>query len=108
MITFDEFKLIYESAPGEPEFEIYFYDKEKSYMIIKYNNCVSFQRCGITDGSGEIYYPNLTVLYNTELIDGICLCDCWDDIETIIFNSTFDLGTDDGIDDIKYVYGIEL
>ena len=53
MLSFEEFTSIYDAAQGEPEFEIYFMNQAKTYMIIKYGDHVSFQRCGANDGSGE-------------------------------------------------------
>lgn len=91
MISFREFVEIYESVHGEPEFEIFFSNTEKSYMIIKYDDHVSFQRCGSNDGSGEYDYSDIQELYSENLVDGICLKEAWNNIITIIVNATFDL-----------------
>ena len=53
------------------------------YMIIKYSNGPSFQRQGIEDGSGEIYYNSLDELYEADLIDGINLKRDWYKIREI-------------------------
>lgn len=91
MISYDEFVRLYETVQGEPEFEIYFNGLEKIYMIIKYEDHVSFQRCGTYDGSGEFDYPSLSDLYQTSSVDDICLKDEWENIQTIIADSTYDL-----------------
>lgn len=54
-----------------------FRDKESEYMIIGYPGHVSFQRCGYSDGSGEIDYASLDELFDAELVDGICLKRDW-------------------------------
>lgn len=91
MISYDEFAKMYETIPGEPEFEICFFDHANTYMIIKYDDHVSFQRCGVSDGSGEFDYSSLSELYQTTTVDGICLKDEWDYIQTIIADSMYDL-----------------
>ena len=91
MISYDEFAKMYETIPGEPEFEICFFDHANTYMIIKYDDHVSFQRCGVSDGSGEFEYSSLSELYQTTTVDGICLKDEWDYIQTIIADSMYDL-----------------
>ncbi len=95
MIDYEAFKRLYHSIPGEPEFEIFFRGNQTSYMIIKYDDHVSFQRCGVEDGSGEYDYPSLEELYETDSVDGVCLKDVWGNIDTIIADSTFDLSLRD-------------
>ena len=80
---FEEFKCLYDATEGEPEFAIIFEDKKSDYMIIKYSNGPSFQRQGIEDGSGEIYYNSLDELYEADLIDGINLKRDWYKIREI-------------------------
>ena len=41
MISFEEFRAIYETVDAEPEFEISFCGTKTTYMIIKYNDKVS-------------------------------------------------------------------
>ena len=101
MISFEEFKIMYDASRGEPEFEIYFHNVKESYMIIKYKDGVSFQRCGVTDGSGEYYYPSLLELYNTVSVDGICLRERWKDIDTIIANAWCDLSREEELIEFK-------
>ena len=98
MISFKEFSRLFDSAKGEPEFEIFFKGLEKTYMIIKYADHVSFQRCGARDGSGEFDYPSLSELCQSISVDDICLKDKWDDIDTIIAEVRFDLSLPEGID----------
>lgn len=107
MISFEEFTSIYNAAQGEPEFEIYFLNQQKTYMIIKYDDHVSFQRCGYDDGSGEVDYPSLAVLYQTESVDGIRLVDKWDSIETIIADGTYDLSLQEDLDSFKIFRNID-
>ena len=101
MISFEEFLKLYNSVPGEPEFEIRFRDVKAVYMVIKFDDHVSFQRCGVNDGSGEYDYPSLQELYQTVTVDGICLKDSWDTIETIIADSAFDLSVPDEVEAFK-------
>ncbi len=101
MLGFEEFTNLYNAAQGEPEFEICFTNQKKTYMIIKYDDHVSFQRCGVDDGSGEFDYPSLEELYQTESVDGIRLRDKWDGIETIIADGTYDLSIQEELDSFK-------
>ena len=101
MISFDEFTILYNAAKGEPEFEICFMNQKNTYMIIKYDDHVSFQRCGVDDRSGEYDYPSLELLYKTESVDGIRLMDKWDSIETIIADGTYDLSIPEELDSFK-------
>lgn len=104
MIEYEKFKKILYIIPGEPEIRIYFENKSYEYMIIKYDNYVSFQRCGIKDGSGEIKFTNLDELYNTTTIDNIFLKEDWSKIKDIILNETFSFIYD--LDDIESIYHI--
>lgn len=93
-------KLFCETS-GEPEFEITFRGIKISYIIIKYDDHVSFQRCGANDGSGEYEYPSFEELCETKSVDDICLRDMWDKIETIIAEATYDLSLPDEVEDFK-------
>ena len=63
MISIEEFEEIYNLIPGEPEFELWFDEDGPTYMIIKYADCATFQRCGNGPrGSGEFEYPSLDAL----------------------------------------------
>lgn len=107
MITFDEFRELFQAIPGEPEFEIMFRDLKESYMIIKYSDHVSFQRCGMDTGSGEFDYQTLEELYNTYSIDGICLKERWDSIDLLEVNASFNLSCQQDIAELRAIYKIE-
>ena len=104
MVSLDEFKELFKLVPSEPEFEICFEDKTSEYMIIKYDDCVTFQRCGYNDGSGEIEYENLEQLCQEELIDGIVLSRDWQGIESIIVDSSWNLCLDEDVEHLKRTY----
>ena len=95
---FDLFKKLFDKLEGEPEITIIFDDKTSKYMIIKYADYVTFQRCGISDGSGEIKFNNLSELYEAKTIDGICLKDDWGIINDIVINEGLSLR-----DDLDYI-----
>lgn len=86
MITYEEFKRYYDGGDYEPEFYVVFEDRQAEYMIIKYADGPTFQRCGTVDGSGEYKYPSLDALYGADTIDGINLKRDWDKIEEIYPN----------------------
>ena len=48
IMTFTQFK-----EALEPEFEIIFRSRSERYMIIKYKDNVTFQKCGIGNGGGH-------------------------------------------------------
>jgi len=103
IITYEEFKKVLDFMPFEPEFEFYFKHTENTYSLVKYKDKVSFCRCGYSDemikagwssdyrGSSEEYFNSLDELYNATVVDGICLKNEWDNIETIVANNTFNL-----------------
>lgn len=86
MVTYEQFKKIFESLNGEPEIAIYFKNRPHEYMLIKYVDHVTFQRCGDEKASGEIEFLSLDELYNSRTIDDICLKDDWDKIEDILID----------------------
>ena len=88
MITIEEFAKNFDAAIGEPEYEIAFENRKGEYMIVKYSDCVTFQRCGIENGSGEIRFCSLDELLSAETIDGICLKRDWSQIGSIVVNGT--------------------
>ena len=106
MITYKEFKKIFEAVPGEPEFEFYFYHNDVTYMIIKYDLEVTFQRCGYMTGSGEADYNSLADLYAADLMDGICLQEDWKHITDIVIDATFSVLSD--IEDLLSSYNLEV
>ena len=104
MIAYEAFKKMFNETPGEPEYEIIFRGNKKTYMIIKYDDHASFQRCGFHDGSGEYEYPSFEELCETKSVDGICLRDMWENIETIIAEARYDLSLPDEVEDFKRFY----
>lgn len=41
-MTFEEFKALYDDISWEEEYEFFFSDTDKTYMIIKYDDHVTF------------------------------------------------------------------
>ena len=91
MITIEEFAKNFDAAVGEPEYEVAFENRKGEYMIIKYSDCVTFQRCGIENGSGEIRFGSLDELLSAETIDGICLKRDWDHVRSIVLDGLEEL-----------------
>lgn len=90
MISYLEFKKWFDICKGEPEIEIIFKNRKYTYMIIKYKDYITFQRCGdISIQSGEIRFSSLDELYHTKTIDNIILKEEWENIEDMIFDSMF-------------------
>ncbi len=111
MITYIEFKEMFDSISVErfePEITIYFKNRIEDYMIIKYSDYITFQRCGLEEErSGEIRYESLDELYHIETIDGIVLKNEWMNIEDILFDDTFSVAWDD-MAEFYYQYGIQV
>ena len=98
--TIDDIKRIlttYMRLDIEPDLTMVFRDRPKEYMIIGYPGHVSFQRCGYKDGSGEMNFPDLEMLFSSELIDGICLQRDWHKVTSIWCEPSLD-DTDDVIE----------
>lgn len=100
-MTFEEFKALYDDISREEEYEFFFSDTDKTYMIIKYDDHVSFQRCGASDGSGEYNYDSIMELYQTESIDGIYLEKDWGKITAIVADAMFDITDKEELADYK-------
>lgn len=66
------------AADCEPEIELKI--NGSYYMIIGYEEFVTFQRCGYP-GSSEIRFSSWKELYHATTIDGICLERDWSYIE---------------------------
>ena len=49
MIDYNEFKRLFDAPAKTPGFFINFKDVEKEYIIIKYEDCIQFSRCGYGD-----------------------------------------------------------
>lgn len=109
MISYQKFKEIYDKIDSnrESEIEFYFKNRKNTYMIIKYNDYVTFQRCGTAEEqSGEITFESLDELCNSQTIDNIILINEWNNIEDILFDCTFSVVADKG--DIFNLYGIKI
>lgn len=108
MITYQKFKEVFDNidSNSEPEIELYFNNRDNTYMIIKYSDFITFQRCGNNEQSGEIKFSTLDELYNTKTIDDIVLKDEWDNISDIIFDAAFSVVEDK--EDILKLYGVVL
>ncbi len=91
MLSIEEFKKLYGTLGGEPEFEFAFEGRDCAYMVIRYDNHASFQRCGYKDGSGEINYADFDSILQSDLIDGINLKRDWRCVCDIVVNSTISL-----------------
>lgn len=115
VISYEKFLEIFNLIPHHSECEFYLVDTKETYMLIKYEDNISFQRCGYSDemikngwpadrrGSGEIFYKTFEELYVKKTVDDICLKDSWDKVEVICINSSFNLPAE--TDDIFAVYG---
>ena len=103
MVTFDEFKDIFDIIPGKPEFEFYFFGNPSSYMLIKHEDDVIFCRCG-NPPTPEISYPSLEDLCNAVLIDGISLRRNWSNVEQIEVDSTWILSSPFDVEDLLNHY----
>lgn len=88
MIQYSEFKEFFENIPAHSELEVFFEDVDEEYMLIKYEDAVTFARCGIKVGSGEFEYGSLDDLYHAETVDGICLERDWSCIECVLAHTS--------------------
>lgn len=84
--SLDKLKIILSDRIGEPEVTIKFKNVNSQYMIIKYKDYYTFQRCGINDDSGEICFKSFYLLINTNTIDNINLKRDWNNIEEILID----------------------
>lgn len=105
MISIKEFEEIYNLIPGEPAFELWFDEDGPSYMIIKYADCATFQRCGNGPrSSGEFEYPSLNALLSTDLLDGLNLRRDWSRIQGIIASDSWRLNSPNDLQHLKQHY----
>ena len=105
MISIEEFEEIYNLIPGEPEFELWFDEDGPDYMIIKYADCATFQRCDNGPrGSGEFEYPNLDALLGADLVDGWNLCRDRSRIRDIIASDSWHLNNSNDLQHLKQHY----
>ena len=103
MINYNKFKELFEKLDSnrKPEIEIIFKNRKDNYVLIKFNNKVTF-------GNSEkaIDYKDLDEMYNSKTVDEIILKNEWNNIEDILIDMTFSIKEDKG--KIKEVYGIEI
>ena len=105
MISIKEFEEIYNLIPGKPEFELWFDEDGPSYMIIKYADCATFQRCGNgPHSSGEFEYPSLDALLGANLLDGLNLRRDWSRIQGIIASDSWRLNSPNDLQHLKQHY----
>lgn len=101
-ISYENFKKIYESINVEPEFCVYLENKAtEEYLIIKYKDGPTFQKCGLKNRSEAIKFKNLDELYKSKTIDEICLKRDWDKVR-ICPNGY------ESIEEFCFVYDIKL
>ena len=102
MISIEEFEEIYSLIPGEPEFELWFDEDGPNYMIIKYADYATFQRCGNgPHGSSEFEYPGLDALLGADLLDGLNLRRDWSRIRGIIASNSWRLNDPNDLQHLK-------
>jgi hypothetical protein len=106
MISYKLFKDVFNVIDGESEISIYFKNNNNIYMIVKYNDRVTFQKRSDELNRGEIKYKTLDDLYNSTTIDEINLKNDWDKIEDIVIDDIFSFVYDK--DDIERIYKIDL
>ena len=87
MISKEEFLRIYHALGGEPEFSFLFAGTDPEYMVIKYADHATFQRCGREDGSGEVRFTTIEELLAADAVDGICLERDWARIRDVVVDS---------------------
>lgn len=91
MITYEQFKELYNAIGGSPEFPVFFDEKcEDEYMIIEYDDGPTFQRC-FGEGYGGLGFLNLDELHHATMPDGICLERDWSRITRIMLGDAFHL-----------------
>ena len=102
MLSHNTFLSIFNQTPYAVEFEFYFSNTDETYMLIKFENSVSFARCG----SEELFYPSFEELYNNRSVDDICLAESWDTINSICIDTLFSLPED--LDKLCQAYNIYI
>ena len=117
MIPLQIFSELFHLAPTGTEFEFYFNNTEGSYMLIKYDDSVSFQRCGYSQkmikegwnadylGTDELFYTSFEELYVVTTVDGLYLKNDWNKVKQICIDSLYCIPDD--IDEIHKVYQIK-
>lgn len=103
MITYEKFKELIDAldASRGPEIEIIFKNKKDSYVLIKFNNKITF---GNSQKSFD--YLDVDELYNSKTVDNIILKEEWHNIEDILIDMAFSVNEDKA--KIKDIYGVEI
>lgn len=105
MITYEQFKELYDAIQGEPEFPLYFDTEEaKEYMIIKCDDGPTFQKCFGNDYWGELKFKSLDDLCHAALPNGICLERDWGKITAIYLGHAFNLAYPEDLKDCWDIY----
>lgn len=103
MLSCDEFKAILERLKPGAEIEIWTKGMTDSYMIIKYRDNVSFQKCGYPPFDVS-EYGSFDELLDEATIEGTAIRQMWDKIGDIVVNNTFSMNVDDDIRWLKNSY----
>lgn len=107
MITSERFKELFNKleAKRNSEIEIIFKNIKDSYMIIKYEDKITFGKENLKDS--PIYsFTSLDDLYEANIINGTSLKNNWENINDILIDNTFSVITDKKY--FKDVYNIVL
>ena len=107
MITYGQFKELYDAIGGEPEFPLCFEGRpDDEYMIIKYDDGPTFQKCfdGGYLGDREKKFASLNALYHATMPDGICLEKDWGRLKTIMLGDAFYLDNPEELQDCWDLY----
>lgn len=102
MITYEKFKELFDSLDSSrhPEIEFFFKNYKESYIMVKFENYISFGNSTI----GTFEFKTLDELYNSN-INGLCLKNDWHKINDIYVDMTFSVKDKN---EIKRQYGVEL
>lgn len=108
MITYEKFRELFNMLENNRacEIEIYFTNKSNYYMLIKYQDYLTFGVCGESKNFSLYKFATLDELYNSEDIKEINLRENWQYLDDIIIDSSFSV-----IEDKEYlskVYGVNL
>ena len=107
MITYEQFKEPYNAIGGSPEFPIFLDGKcEEGYMIIKYNDGPTFQKCfaGSSYEERKIGFASLDKLYHATMPDGICLERDWGRVTRVMLGDVFRLEIPEDLQDCWELY----
>lgn len=103
MIDYKKFKELFEILDSNraPEIEITFKNRKDNYVLIKFNNKITFG-----NSLKAFDYQDIDELYNSKTVDNIILKEDWNNIEDILIDMTFSIKEDK--QKIKEIYGIEI